>query len=148
MQGQLIALSRIARIEDRHGVAAGSHKLGEEKKFFEARRHLYVELDDLEEIEERSDDARLHSTLGDLYLRFKSKRFKEAEALRLDAESLKAEYEAKLADAAKESDEMRARADAEAEALVTKAKADATALIARRKQMAEERKLKLVQSFI
>ncbi|OHD06685.1 F0F1 ATP synthase subunit B family protein [Sphingopyxis sp. RIFCSPHIGHO2_12_FULL_65_19] len=68
-----------------------------------------------------------------------SKQLKEAEALRLDAESLKAEYEAKLADAAKEADDMRARADAEAEALVAKAKADATALIARRKQMAEDR---------
>jgi F-type H+-transporting ATPase subunit b len=68
-----------------------------------------------------------------------SKQLNEAEQLRLDAESLKVEYEAKLADAAKEADEMRARADAEAEALVTKAKADATALIARRKQMAEDR---------
>ena len=68
-----------------------------------------------------------------------SKQLKEAEALRLDAESLKAEYEAKLADAAKEADEMRARADAEAEALVAKAKEDATALIGRRKQMAEDR---------
>src|SRR3546814_7698631 len=54
-----------------------------------------------------------------------SKQLKEAEALRLDAESLKAEYEAKLADAATEADEMRARADSEAEALVAKAKADA-----------------------
>ncbi len=68
-----------------------------------------------------------------------SKQLKEAEQLRLDAESLKSEYEAKLADAAKEAGEMRARADAEAEALVAKAKADATALIARRKQMAEDR---------
>jgi len=68
-----------------------------------------------------------------------SKQLKEAEALRLDAESLKAEYEAKLTDAAKEAEEMRARAEAEAETLVTKAKADATALIARRKQMAEDR---------
>lgn len=68
-----------------------------------------------------------------------SKQLKEAEQLRLDAESLKAEYEAKLARAAKEADELRARADAEAEALVAKAKADATALIGRRKQMAEDR---------
>lgn len=68
-----------------------------------------------------------------------SKQLNEAEQLRLDAESLKAEYEAKLADAAKEADEMRARADAEAETLIAKAKADATALIARRKQMAEDR---------
>src|SRR3546814_16872288 len=35
-----------------------------------------------------------------------SKQLKEADALRLDAESLKAEYEAKLADAAKEADEI------------------------------------------
>ncbi|PKQ00652.1 MAG: F0F1 ATP synthase subunit B [Alphaproteobacteria bacterium HGW-Alphaproteobacteria-13] len=68
-----------------------------------------------------------------------SKQLKEAEQLRLDAESLKAEYEAKLARAAKEADDLRARADAEAEALVAKAKADATALIGRRKQMAEDR---------
>lgn len=68
-----------------------------------------------------------------------SKQLNEAEQLRLDAESLKAEYEAKLADAAKEAEELRARAEAEAEGLVAKAKADATALIARRKQMAEDR---------
>ena len=68
-----------------------------------------------------------------------SKQLNEAEQLRLDAESLKAEYEAKLADAAKEADEMRVRAETEAEGLVAKAKADATALIGRRKQMAEDR---------
>ncbi|MCW5646158.1 MAG: F0F1 ATP synthase subunit B [Sphingopyxis sp.] len=68
-----------------------------------------------------------------------SRQLNEAEALRLEAESLRAEYEAKLASAAKEADDMRARADAEAQALVAKAKADATALIARRKQMAEDR---------
>jgi len=67
-----------------------------------------------------------------------SKQLNEAERLRLDAESLKAEYEAKLAAAAKEADDMRARAEAEAETLVAKAKADATALIGRRKQMAED----------
>jgi F-type H+-transporting ATPase subunit b len=67
------------------------------------------------------------------------KQLDEAEQLRLDAESLKAEYEARLTDAAREAEEMRARAHAEAEALVAKAKADATALIARRKQMAEDR---------
>lgn len=67
------------------------------------------------------------------------KQLDEAEQLRLDAEALKAEYQAKLTDAAREADEMRARANAEAEALVAKAKADATALIGRRKQMAEDR---------
>ena len=68
-----------------------------------------------------------------------SKQLQEAERLRLDAEALKAEYEAKLAAAAKEADDMRARAESEAETLVAKAKADATALIGRRKQMAEDR---------
>ncbi|WP_168452834.1 F0F1 ATP synthase subunit B family protein [Sphingopyxis microcysteis] len=68
-----------------------------------------------------------------------SKQLNEAEALRLDAESLKAEYEAKLATATKEADDMRTRAEAEAEAVIAKAKADATALIGRRKQMAEDR---------
>ncbi len=68
-----------------------------------------------------------------------AKQLSEAEQLRLDAESLKAEYEAKLSRAAKEADELRARAETDAEALVAKAKADATALIARRKQMAEDR---------
>lgn len=68
-----------------------------------------------------------------------SKQLNEAEQLRLDAESLKAEYEAKLARAAKEAEELRARAENEAQALVAKAKDDATALIARRKQMAEDR---------
>lgn len=68
-----------------------------------------------------------------------SKQLSEAEQLRLDAESLKAEYEAKLARAAKEAEDLGKRAEAEAEALVAKAKVDATALIARRKQMAEDR---------
>ncbi|WP_439567723.1 F0F1 ATP synthase subunit B family protein [Sphingopyxis sp.] len=68
-----------------------------------------------------------------------SKQLNEAEQLRLDAESLKAEYEVKLAAAAKEADDMRARAASEADTLVAKAKADATALIGRRKQMAEDR---------
>ncbi|AMG74629.1 F0F1 ATP synthase subunit B family protein [Sphingopyxis granuli] len=68
-----------------------------------------------------------------------ARQLSEAEQLRLDAESLKAEYEAKLAHAAKEADDLRARAEAEAEGLVAKAKADATALIGRRKQMAEDR---------
>lgn len=63
----------------------------------------------------------------------------EANKLRAEAEGLKAEYEAKLAAAAGEADDMRARGQAEAEALIAKAKADTTALIARRKKMAEDR---------
>ena len=55
-----------------------------------------------------------------------SKQLNEAERLRLDAESLKAEYEAKLAGAVKEAAAMRARAESDAETLVAKAKADAS----------------------
>lgn len=63
----------------------------------------------------------------------------EAEALRKEAEALKAEYVAKIAGAEAEAAAMRARAEAEAALLVDKAKADTTALIARRRKMAEDR---------
>src|SRR3546814_19068963 len=52
----------------------------------------------------------------------------EAEQLRLDAASLNAEYEAKLADAAKEADDLPARAAAAAAAPDAKAKADPPAM--------------------
>src|SRR3546814_18738784 len=51
-----------------------------------------------------------------------SKQLKDAEALRLDAKSLKAEYEAKPADAAQEADAIRARADSRARTLLATAK--------------------------
>src|SRR3546814_3264384 len=56
----------------------------------------------------------------------------EAEQLRLDAESLKAEYEAKLADPAKGAGELRARAEASAAGLVAQETDAATAMIPRR----------------
>jgi F-type H+-transporting ATPase subunit b len=63
----------------------------------------------------------------------------EAEALRNDAEALKAEYEAK----AKSADEDRAalleRAKHEAADIVAKAKSDAEALVERRTRMAEDK---------
>lgn len=61
----------------------------------------------------------------------------EAEALRKDAEALKAEYEAKAKAADKEAAAMVERARHEAEAIVAKAEVDAKALVARRQAMAE-----------
>lgn len=61
----------------------------------------------------------------------------EAEALRKDAEALKAEYQAKAAAADQEAAAMVERARHEAEAIVAKASDDAAALVERRKAMAE-----------
>lgn len=63
----------------------------------------------------------------------------EAKDLRVEAEKLRAEYESKLASASTEADEIRARADEEATRILDDAKESATHLIARRKQMAEEK---------
>ncbi len=67
------------------------------------------------------------------------KQLDEAARLRAEAEALKAEYEMKVRDAAKDADAMRAAADAEAKAIVAKAQADASALIERRSKSAEEK---------
>lgn len=63
----------------------------------------------------------------------------EAEALRKEAEALKAEYAAKSATAEKEAAAMVERAKNEAEALIEKARKDADALVERRSRMAEEK---------
>jgi len=63
----------------------------------------------------------------------------EAEALRKEAEALKAEYEAKAKAAAKEAEAILAHARDEAGQIVAKAKDDATALIERRGRMAEDK---------
>lgn len=63
----------------------------------------------------------------------------EAAKLRTEAEALKAEYEGKLTAAAKEADDMRARAEEEAGHIISQAKQDATDLIARRQKMAEDK---------
>lgn len=61
----------------------------------------------------------------------------EAAALRLDAEDLRKEYQAKAATADNEAAAMIERAKAEAERIVAKAEEDAKALVERRKAMAE-----------
>src|SRR5437763_11336137 len=63
----------------------------------------------------------------------------EAEALRKEAEALKAEYEAKAASADKDREALLARARHEAAEIVAKAKTDAEALIGRRTAMAEDK---------
>ena len=67
------------------------------------------------------------------------KQLDDAARLRGEAEALKAEYEKKVRDAAKDADALRAAADGEAKLIVAKAKADATALIERRAKSAEEK---------
>src|SRR4029453_18280320 len=63
----------------------------------------------------------------------------EAEALRKEAEGLKAEYEKKAKSVDKDRKALMERAKHEADEIVAKAKVDAEALIERRTQMAEDR---------
>lgn len=63
----------------------------------------------------------------------------EAAQLRAEAETLKAEYEAKSAAAGQEAATMIERARAEADGIVAKAEADAAALVERRTRMAEDK---------
>ena len=63
----------------------------------------------------------------------------EAEALRKEAEALKAEYEAKSKGADKDRKALLERAKHEAEEIVAKAKTDAEALIDRRTRLAEDK---------
>jgi F-type H+-transporting ATPase subunit b len=63
----------------------------------------------------------------------------EAEALRKDAEALKAEYQAKAKSADKDRAALLERARHEADEIVAKAKTDAEALVERRTRMAEDK---------
>jgi F-type H+-transporting ATPase subunit b len=63
----------------------------------------------------------------------------EAATLRAEAEALKAEYEARSAQAGAEAATMLERARAEADSIVSKAEADAAALVERRTRMAEDK---------
>ena len=63
----------------------------------------------------------------------------EAESLRADAEALRAEYEAKAKGLETERKAMLDRAAREADEIVAKAEKDAEALVERRKRMAEEK---------
>lgn len=63
----------------------------------------------------------------------------EAKALREEAEALRAEYAAKIANAEKDAEAMLENAKAEADAIVAKAESDTAAMIARREKMAADK---------
>ncbi|MXP09764.1 F0F1 ATP synthase subunit B family protein [Pseudoblastomonas halimionae] len=63
----------------------------------------------------------------------------EAKELRAEAEALREEYAAKIANAEKDAEAMIESAKTEAEGLVEKAEADSKAIVERRKRMAEDR---------
>jgi F-type H+-transporting ATPase subunit b len=63
----------------------------------------------------------------------------QATNLRKEAEGIKAEYEAKARQAAKDAEAMKAHAEEEAKLIIAKAKDDATALIGRRAKSAEDK---------
>jgi len=63
----------------------------------------------------------------------------EAARLRAEAEALKAEYQAKIAAAAKDAEAMRLAAEQEAADLIEAARTEAEALVARRQKMAEDK---------
>ena len=63
----------------------------------------------------------------------------EAKELRGEAEQLRSEYEAKMASAVNEAEDMKHRAAQEAELILEQAKTDAANLVERRKKMAEDK---------
>ncbi|KRA83094.1 ATP synthase subunit B [Altererythrobacter sp. Root672] len=63
----------------------------------------------------------------------------EAKKLRAEAEALRGEYAAKIANAEKDAAAMIEHAKTESEAIVAKAEADAKAVIGRRERMAEDK---------
>lgn len=63
----------------------------------------------------------------------------EAKQLRAEAEALREEYAAKIANAEKDAGAMLENAQREADGIVAKAKEDTTAMIARRERMAQDK---------
>ena len=63
----------------------------------------------------------------------------EAKELRGEAEQLRSEYEAKMASAVTEAEDMKDRATQEADLILEQAKTDAASLVERRKKMAEDK---------
>ena len=63
----------------------------------------------------------------------------EAKSLRAEAEALRNEYAAKIANAEKDAEAMVEHAKSEADSIVAKAEADSKAMVERRKKMAEDK---------
>jgi F-type H+-transporting ATPase subunit b len=76
----------------------------------------------------------LDTSIGEI-----KKQLEEAKHLRAEAEKLRAEYAARIANAADETAQMLDHARAEAQAIVAKAAADTTDVIARREKLASEK---------
>lgn len=63
----------------------------------------------------------------------------EAKSLRAEAEAIRNEYAAKIANAEKDAEAMMENAQKEADAILEKAEEDSKAMVARRKKMAEDK---------
>ncbi|MCB2088405.1 MAG: hypothetical protein R3E18_13550 [Sphingomonadaceae bacterium] len=86
--------------------------------------------------------AKVHKTIAgglDSKIAAIKQQLDEAKALRAEAEALRDEYAAKIANAEKDAEAMIEHAKSEAGHIVEKAEADSKAMIERRKKMAEEK---------
>ncbi|MCP5397591.1 MAG: hypothetical protein H6918_12875 [Sphingomonadaceae bacterium] len=86
--------------------------------------------------------AKVHKTIAgglDSKIAAIKQQLDEAKALRAEAEALRDEYAAKIANAEKDAEAMLEHAKAEADHIVEKAEADSKAMIERRKKMAEDK---------
>lgn len=86
--------------------------------------------------------AKVHKTIaGGLDNKIKAIKdnLEEAKQLRAEAEALRGEYAAKIANAEKDAEAMLENARREAEGIVSKAEEDTAAMIARRERMAQDK---------
>lgn len=86
--------------------------------------------------------AKVHKVIGgglDGKIAAIKEQLDEAKALRAEAEALRNEYAAKIANAEKDAAEVLEFARTEADHLLSQAEADAKAMVARRKKMAEDK---------
>lgn len=86
--------------------------------------------------------AKVHKTIGgglDGRIAAIREELDEAKRLRAEAEKLRDEYTAKIANAESDAEAMLDNAKAEAEAILTRAEADSKDLVERRKRMAQEK---------
>ena len=86
--------------------------------------------------------GKVHKTLGkglDDRIAAIREELDEAKRLRSEAEQLRDEYAAKIANAESDAEAMLESAKAEAEAILTRAEADSKALVERRKRMAQDK---------
>jgi F-type H+-transporting ATPase subunit b len=86
--------------------------------------------------------AKVHKTIGgglDSRIAAIREQLDEAKKLRAEAEALRDEYAAKIADAQKDAEAMLANARTEADAVMQRAEEDSAEMVARRQRMAEDK---------